>query len=29
MAKKDRARKQGKEITRDSKYSARSRPAKF
>jgi len=29
MAKKDRARKQGREVTRDSKFSGRSRPAKF
>mmetsp|Transcript_25753 Transcript_25753/g.39615 ORF Transcript_25753/g.39615 Transcript_25753/m.39615 type:complete len:274 (-) Transcript_25753:1-822(-) len=29
MAKKDRARKQGKEVTRDSKYSGRKRSAKF
>jgi hypothetical protein len=29
MAKKERARKQGKEVTKDSKFSGRSRPAKF
>jgi hypothetical protein len=29
MAKKDRARKQGKEVTKDSKFSGRSRPSAF
>ena len=29
LAKKDRQRKQGKQVTSDSKYSGRKRPASF